>query len=474
MKNIIKYIRIIGFAFVFSVMTSCGSDWLDINKDPNNPTEASSDLLLTNAELNIVNSMGLSTGGLSSHLGVFMHQVTRRGDPDQYGTSGSNFMIGTAWDGLFTNAFEDLRVMIAQSEESGDMIYAGMGKILKAYAYSIMIDVWGDLPFDEANQLPEIRFPTYENGQDVYPKIFALIDEGIGDMTNSEAQNTNTPGADDLFYGGSIDLWTKFANTLKLKLYNQVRLSPNAGDYNIIDNVRSLLQDELISDMSEDFELWYGVTQTPDNRHPAFIADYAGGQKTYYISIWFYQTLTGQNVNVLNGISDPRMPYYFFNQLAGGDAQNPEEFREGDFLSIHFGSTHPNQAQAQDQSQTMLGLYPCGGRFDDGQGGVVSQTSAAGDVSERLLTYYSRLFIEAELSLAGIATGDARQLLEEAIRASFSKVNQAVLNTAGSATAPQSIPTIGQTDEDDYVAAVLAEYDAANNDDRRLEVILTQ
>ena len=180
-------------------------------------------------------------------------------------------------------------------------------------------------------------------------------------MANVEATNLNTPGVDDLIYGGNVNSWRKFAKTLKLRLYNQVRLAPNASDFNVAANVNALLSEgDLIGDASEDFELTYGTSVSPENRHPAFVREYgtAGAQKTYYISIWFWQVMTGRNPNGLfAGVNDPRVPYYFFNQLTGGGApQNPVEFREGDFLSIHFGSIHPNQAQAQGASQTVLGL----------------------------------------------------------------------------------------------------------------------
>jgi len=476
MKVIKCYVRFLILLLIISISASCGDDWLNINTDPNNPTNATSATLLTNAQLNITNSTGLSTGGLTSHLGVFMHQVVRRGAPDQYGTKGSDFMIITAWDAFYANALEDLRVIIDQSTANGDLVYVGVAKLLKAYAFSVMVDVWGDIPFTDANLMPEVRFPGYDDDREIYPELLVLIDEALSDIENEEASNINVPASDDLIYGGDTELWIKFANTLKLKLYNQVRMAPNAGDYNVDQNVNALLQGgNLISDMEEDFEIWYGTNVTPDNRHPGFIADYTGGSKTYYISPYFYQVMTGQNPDVLSNVEDPRLPYYFFNQLTdGATAQNPVEYRDGDFLSIHFGSTHPNQAQSQDQSQTLLGLYPCGGRYDDGEGGTVNQASAAGDVSERMLTYYTRLFIEAELALADITDGDPRVLLASGIEAAMAKVNQAAKSTAGSSASPQDIPALTEGQIDNYINDVLEEYDAAGNDSRRLEVIMTQ
>jgi len=166
------------------------------------------------------------------------------------------------------------------------------------------------------------------------------------------------------------------------------------------------------------------------------------------------------------------VPYYWFEQLAPNDPpQNPAEYHivsEG-FLSIWFSSQGVDQGWQQDRSQAVLGLYPIGGRFDDGEGGEVDlsgDVSGPGDVPQRLLTYYSMLYTQAELALTepGV-TGDARVLFEEAMWASFDKVNEIAENS--------DAPVIEDEDIEAYVAAVLAKYDAADNAGK-LELIMTE
>jgi hypothetical protein len=175
--------------------------------------------------------------------------------------------------------------------------------------------------------------------------------------------------------------------------------------------------------------------------------------------------------DVLSGISDPRVPYYWFNQLTDpADAQNPTEYTDDNgFVSIWFSSQGVNQGWQQDRSQSVLGLYPMGGRYDDGEGGEVDlsgDVSGPGDVAQRLLPYFSSLYIQAELALEepGVS-GDARALFEEAMYASFDKVN-AVADDAGA-------PLITDEDIAAYVDAVLAKYDAADQSGK-LELIMTE
>ena len=472
MKKIIKNIGAIILAGMLLLMSSCSDEFFDINTDPNNPTSAALSQLLTNSQVAIAGATGLSTTGLSSHLSVFMHQTVRRGDPDRYGTLGNSFMINAAWQQFYDIALQDLNVLIASAEnvaegQVANLEYAGIGKLLKAYSYSVMVDVWGDIPFSEAHNLQEFQSPKFDNDEAIYAQLLMLIDEGIENITNSTATEPLKPRADDLIYGGNNSRWIKFGNTLKLRMLNNLRMVSNVDD-----QIRALVTEgNLISSAADDFQLLYGSTVSPDNRHNGFVTDYASQTKTYYISPWFWDVMKGNNPDIFNGISDPRVPYYFHKQLTPGEApQNPAERLDADgFLTIHFGSNGPNQAQAQDVSQTVFGIYPVGGWYDDGSGATVTANTGTGAAPERMLTYYTRLFLEAELALDGVTDGDARVLLMEAIEAAFAKVNQ-VVNGTGTT---QSVPMITAEAISDYITAVMVEYDAGDND-RKLEIILTQ
>lgn len=472
MKRIIKRIELIMLAGMLLVVSSCSDEFFDINDDPNNPTTAALSQLLTNSEVAIAGATGLSTTGLSSHLSVFMHQTVRRGDPDRYGTLGNSFMINACWQQFYDIALQDLEVLITSAENVADgavanLEYAGVGKILKAYAYSVMVDVWGDLPFSEALKLSEFQNPKFDDDAEIYPQLLSLIDEGIMNIESSTSSEPLKPGSDDLIYGGSNSKWIKFGKTLKLRMLNQIRMVSNVDD-----QIKALVADGgLLASSGDDFQLMYGTSVSPDNRHNGFVIDYANQTKTYYISPWFWDVMKGNNPDIFTGISDPRVPYYFHRQLLPGEGpQNPSERLDADgFLTIHFGSNGPNQAQAQDVSQTVLGIYPVGGWYDDGSGATVTANTGTGAAPERMLTYYTRLFIEAELALDGVIDGDAKELLGMAIQASFEKVNEVVAGTGTN----QSVPTIEQEDIDSYVSAVLEDFDTGDAD-RKLEIILTQ
>jgi len=379
--------------------------------------------------------------------------------------SGEDFQITTAWQNLYSGSLEDYLAIINQGTTSGDMHYVGVAKILTAYTYSMIVDTWADVPYTEALIGNEIKYPKYDDDATIYPQLLAMIDDGIANLA---AESTLSPAADDVIFGGDLDKWRRFAKSLKLKLYNQTRLVDD-----VTAEVNALITEGDLMKSGGDFELAYGTSVSPDDRNPAFVVEYTLGNRPSYISPYFYEILMNKSSlnDVLDGIEDPRVPYYWFNQLTDpADAQNATEYTDTNgFVSIYFASQGVNQGFQQDRSQTVLGLYPIGGRFDDGKGGVVNTSGAIsgpGNVAQRLLPYFSVLYTQAELVLteAGVS-GDHRALFKSAMEASFAKVN-AIAQAANA-------PLIKSSDITAYVNAVLTKYDAAD-DTGKLELILTE
>lgn len=454
-------------------MASC-SEFLDINEDPNNPTAVPLNQLLPSTQLDISNAVGTSSGGLSSITMSYMHQIVQRGNHNDYGVTGGDFGVVVPWNNFYTKALTDLKVIIDQGTEEEAWHYVGVAQLLSAYSFSVAVDIWGDVPFEEANRGAEIPFPNYDSGADVYAALFPLIDEAI---VNLERNSSSSPGTEDLIYGGNIANWRKFGNSLKLKLYTQTRLVNDVST-----EVSALLANDDFIDASSDFELQYGTGVSPNSMNPGAFQETTRGGANYYVSPFFYEIMTGQSTffptNVYSGISDPRVPYYFFNQLGSGHpngttAQNPTSYRDGNFVSIYTFSFNidPNEGFDQGISQSICGLYPLGGRYDDGLGGIIALTTNPGevngalDVPQRMLTHYADLFNRAELALTGVSGEDARALFEQGMRASFDKVNEVA--------AGASAPAIDGADINTYITEIMALYDAAA-DDGKLEQIITQ
>ncbi|PWJ59211.1 SusD-like starch-binding protein associating with outer membrane [Dyadobacter jejuensis] len=476
MKNPIIYI-----VFILSVLSGCTKDFLDVNTDPNSPTDISVHQLLPSAERGLAAVLGYTNDargarGISTVLSVYMHQIVVRETPDQYGATGSEFNINGSWKGMYSpqisqgspdyvGCLQNTEILIQKSEAAGNLRYAGIGKIIKAYALSLMVDIYGDIPFTEANKFAEegIKYPKFDKGEDIYPALLAMLDEAIADLNNTSAANTLVPSSNDLFYAGSTAKWEKAANTIKLKLYNQIRLTTDVSS-----EVQALLSSgKLMATTTDGLMFNYGTSISPEDRNPAY-SDYPAGQKSNYISPWFYSTLKGYNA-IFSGIEDPRIPFYFYQQLEPTEAsQNTAEFRDGGFLSIYFGSVGRNRDWSQDQSMTLVGVYPAGGKYDDGGAEKIGATSGTGAAPLRLLTYADRLYIEAELINAGLANGDVEAVFNNAVAESFKLVDY--VSSKAATTAPKLVGTAPATSYQEAIEMAFGEATPT----KQLEMIMTQ
>ncbi|MGB8192553.1 MAG: SusD/RagB family nutrient-binding outer membrane lipoprotein, partial [Chitinophagaceae bacterium] len=409
--------------------------------------------------------------GLGTTMAVYTHQVTGRIGADKYGAGSSG------WEGMLA-AISNLNVVIKRGVVENRFAYVGIAKILKAYTYSMMVDVWGDVPYTEFDRFDEgIRQPKFDKGSEIYPKLLALLDEGIADI-NNPAVNPSKPAADDYIYKGVLANWIKAANTIKLKLYTQVRLVQDVKA-----QVTALLASPatLINSQAESFMMPYGPIGATDDRHPGY-GDYTATQRGGQLfSPWLYELMKGRNANIFYGLPDPRIPYYIYNQKsATALPENCTEFRDGGFISVIFGSNGPCRDGSNSQTYSLLGIFPVGGRYDAGAGVTINsigtQNAGTGARPHEFITYADRLYLEAELIHAGLITGNVRDAFSKALDASFAHVDNVIVNfvkpsTAGSAQTVPLIATLAATTT--YKTGVLAEFDAANAA-KKLEIIMTQ
>jgi hypothetical protein len=476
------------FVFLSAVVaTSCKKDFLNINTDPNNPTtiKVSNLLSTTQRTLGDALSMDENNGGMSEILEVYMHQMTTREEADKYGIVGTDVNLNTIWSKLYSSSpnpgttfpiygvLQNLEDIIKNASAAGNMQYVGIAKVLKAYTFSQLVDAFGDVPFSEANKLKEgIIYPKFDKDAAIYDSVFNILDAAIVNLNDASAVNAQKPGPDDLIYGGSVDKWIKAANTIKFKLLTQIRKVKDVSA-----QVNALISEgKMISRTSESFLIPYGPNGATDDRNPGFFT-YFATQRSNHVSPWFYEILKGYNKKILTGNPDPRIPYYIYNQVTATQPPregNQTEYRDGPFVSIYFGSVGPDRDRNQQNTISLFGIYPVGGKYDDGSATVADANSGTGAAPYRMITYADRLYLEAELMQAGVLAGDARAKLEEAIRESFRQIDYVVTQFVKPTQSVPAVykPTAGSPMET-YISKVLAEYDAGSAA-KKLEMIMTQ
>ncbi|WP_092110944.1 RagB/SusD family nutrient uptake outer membrane protein [Prevotella sp. KH2C16] len=136
------------------------------------------------------------------------------------GFSGKNFAQYSPENGWDRVLFEDFvpKLFIYSNEVNNvteDIVPRSVAQIIKVAGIHRVTDAYGPIPYSKVGADGKITAP-YDSQEAVYDLMFAQLDSAI---TNLTANRTNdfSPKADHV-YGGKVEKWIKFANSLKLRL----------------------------------------------------------------------------------------------------------------------------------------------------------------------------------------------------------------------------------------------------------------
>ncbi|MBS1636225.1 MAG: SusD/RagB family nutrient-binding outer membrane lipoprotein [Bacteroidetes bacterium] len=216
MKTINRYILTAAMGSMLFV--SCKKDFLDINDNPNSPSKVEVKDVLPSAELAIGHAMGNNFQVYGCIWGEYWTQnpySSQYKTLEQYSPAADDF--DAPWRLCYSDALQDLNYVVKKGTEEGKFQYVACAKILQAYTYQVLTDNFGDIPFSDALKGEDgVISPKYDTQKDVYDGIIKLIDDGLALIDPSA---TDGPTTDDILLGGDMTMWTKFANTLKLRVY---------------------------------------------------------------------------------------------------------------------------------------------------------------------------------------------------------------------------------------------------------------
>lgn len=368
--------------------------FLDVNVTPNNPTSVTPAVLLPTVE-------GAAAFANANELNRFASVAVQQmyganGTPagtDIYTTTGADF--NNQWQGeLYNGALINAQLMIGLGDANNGAAkaYSGIGKIMKAYAFAMATDLWGDIPYSQALQGEAFSQPRLDKQEDVYKgnqaqgiqSLFDLVREGLRDLdglaVNATTGRVTTgvgPTTDDIIYGGNITRWRQAGNTLLLKMANTISRKEPELARTVINEV--LTRNVFIKTNADDMNFTFG--SAVNSQDPRFV---------YTRTSLFRDDLavSTRYVTLLQGLNDPRLPVFFTRPGA-----NFVTFDNG------FRGTLP-------ASTTWS-------RWND----YVTGTQGQGPV--RMLTNFQRAFILAESALILGTAGDPQTLYAEGIRASM-------------------------------------------------------
>ena len=125
------------------------------------------------------------------------------------------------WNNLYTGAFRNLTDGIENSKsDPQDANVNAALRIFRVYVGSLLADYYGDVPYTQAGlgELTGLSKPKYDTQEELYKLFFKELKEAAS-VFNATAKAIDS----DPMFGGDIDKWKAFANSLRLRY--AIRLS---------------------------------------------------------------------------------------------------------------------------------------------------------------------------------------------------------------------------------------------------------
>lgn len=315
MKKIFYYI------LAFSIFIGCSDeDYEDLNRDPNNPTQVSADQLLVSATKSLIDQME-STNVNINVFRLFAQYWTETTYTDEENYDLQNRRIPeNHWSELYRDVLFDLKDAreIVIAEEGASSPKVGQIMTLEVYAWQVLVDTFGDVPFSEALQGIDIKSPAYDDDTAIYGSLATMIDEAIATFGSGQGFTSA-----DLIYGGDLSAWSKFANSLKLKIGARL-LDVNPSTAATM--ISSAVSAGVFTSNADNATIAYEGS-TP-NTNPIWIALVQSGRNDFVAA--------NTVVDYMNDLDDPRRYVYF------KENQGPDTFIGGTYgASATFGDyTH--------------------------------------------------------------------------------------------------------------------------------------
>lgn len=344
-----KKLIIILTAAIFVV--SCSNNLEDLNQNIKDPTQVTGESLFASAQKRLADQMLTPNVNLNNNrLWVQHWNETTYQDESNYDQL-TRSIPDRHWQVMYRDVLKNLDEASNVINETDNPLTNAQKanklaiiEILSIYAWSNLIETYGDIPYTEALDIDN-TLPKYDDAATVYKDLLSRLDGALGSM-NAEGSFNAT---EDLIYNGDVESWSKFGNTLKLRMAmvladSDPGLSKSAAEAAVLAGV---------FDSNEDTAEYQYSASAPNN-NPVNDNLVLSGRNDYVAA----QTL----IDHMNDIKDPRRAEYFDPNINEGLGSVASVSVSGDVMTITFteplsGEIDPiigNNVYKPDQSEIPL------------------------------------------------------------------------------------------------------------------------
>lgn len=319
-------------------LISCDKGFDELNEGPNGPAAETVDpnMLLTPT---------LKDGVFSAHLHQRIHNLYVDNYAQYYNGPIAGVQRGNVADSwtqdYWTEHYKWLNalntIINLYSADDSKVNTVATAKVWRTFLVHRATDLFGDIPYSQAaNGTGDL--PVYDKQEDIYKSILGDLKDAVAEFDASKP----TVGGNDFIYGGNIDSWKRFANTLRLRLAMRISKADAAlakthaeeavagGVIETLDQEPRMVNVETPWGQGYSTKYYYdwgpgngvGMTTTMYNMLVGFGTDFP--DTTYF------------NVSVLNNVpakADPRATHFFWIT----DQNGPDAGFEGNWTAVDNG-----------------------------------------------------------------------------------------------------------------------------------------
>ena len=304
-----KKLLYITLSLLFISISSC-EKWLDVNVDPNNPSDASAtaNIRLPWIQHYYMYALGTANMRTSTIAGILTQTSTTSANGLLAAWNPIQSSCTTIYQNWFLGAAVNLNPLISKAEESGAYHYMGAAYCIRAMGFMMMLDIHGEMPYTEA--MTGKYNPVYDKGDVIYNGCLADLDKAIEYLSKTQEPGSTALVAGDSWNGGDVNKWIKLCYGLKARYLNQI--SKKTSLYNPA-NILAALEKAPVSNADNIIMKHYNLAGDATNftvgdpYQANTTWDAVGYGSTQRATRWYANLLTN-NFTGGSGIIDPRLP----------------------------------------------------------------------------------------------------------------------------------------------------------------------
>lgn len=426
--------------FALAIVSVSCDDFLDVNENPNDPSISTPSLTLPVA----LEDFGELNGRTMTYLGNQL--VVNWATPSNWSAnaiySRYNFSaddFSNIFETSYATIFKNLTYIENYEDPSGAVDYSNykaISKIVKGFQYQMLVDLYGDVPYTEANLRGDNTTPAYDDAETIYKSVIEDLGVAVDLINNSAA--AEDPGTQDILFEGHMDYWVEFANSIRLRML--VRMS-NTG------------QDAYIASQIADITANGG----------GFIHATAGVNPGYTAS------------------DNQQSPFFDYFVQPNGAQQNRKDFTVASEYALAFltNANDPRLERLYEEAANggykgaeQSTILPGVGFTSDDLSKVGPGLLVSADQDQIVMSEAEALFVQAEATVRGYLPGGdaaAQALYEAAITASFVQLGVEDAETEAQTYYNQDIINVSWDDSTDKIQAIITQKWVALNGTSSIE-----